>query len=293
VKGWEDAGLSHTAGKWLTFGGRLYAVSMLHENIGFTDFDRRLPPSPVRDAAHPSRARKGFSPLAREAGAGGDFGPIFPLFDNLPDALPFEVTTGAEAAAELGRMFLSPAHLTHWDFEGRCGLPAAWDGHRLCEPTTFRDAAGRWVMLLRDTVYSHRMYRSEWDEASGAWRPGEPTDVPDSPSLSVAAMLADGTVLLVGNQCAPRFDNWDEVTHHVRSPLTVSVSEDGRVFSRVYALRFGPHEWNVPRTQVGGRGPGYQYPDAVVRDGRLWVLYSIGKERIAISSVGLSELGVG
>mgnify|MGYP006309483483 CR=1 FL=1 len=35
-----------------------------------------------------------------------------------------------------------------------------------------------------------------------------------------------------------------------------------------------------------------QYPSAVVLDGKLHVLYSLGKEDIAITSVPLAELGL-
>lgn len=290
VKGWHDTGLAHTALRWLVHAGKLYAVAALHANIGFTDFDNTLPPVPRRDAEHPSRARRGWAPMARCVKDDGTLGPMFPLFDNVPEELACRWERRAETARAMAEMLSTPEFLPNWDFEGRFAFPVAFDGHRLCEPTTCTDADGRAILLARDTAYSHRMYRSLLDEETGLWRPGEPTDIPDSPSLSTTLALADGTVLLIGNQCAPAFDNWDRATHYVRDPLTVAVSPDGKRFVRAFALRHGPHNWNVPQGEVGGRGAGYQYPDAVVSGERLWVIHSVGKERIAISTAPLGGL---
>lgn len=292
VKDWHGTGLTHTAGNAYVVDGRLYAIGLLHDNVGFTDFDNRLPPVPARDDAHPSRARKGYSPMAREILPDGEFGPVFCIGPNAAKDLVYTLAPPPPEAESLYRLHRSPEGLTHWDFDAVCDVPTAYDGHRICEPTTYCRPDGQWVMLARDTVYSHRMYVSLLDPETGAWEPAEPTDIPDTPSLSCCLALPAGEVLLVGNQCAPAFDNWDEVQHYNRMPLMVSVSDDGKTFTRAYSLRTGPHPWNVPIAEVGGRGPGYQYPDASVVDKTLWVIYSIGKERIAVSSVELSALGI-
>ena len=90
---------------------------------------------------------------------------------------------------------------------------------------------------------------------------------------------------------APEFDN-PAHAHYGRDPLTVSVSRDGYLFDRVYALRVGQQQWRVPQREVLGRGGGGQYPDGLVLGDRLYVLYSMGKEDIWISSVALSDLGL-
>jgi len=136
------------------------------------------------------------------------------------------------------------------------------------------------------------MYMSTLDQTTGKWLPAHPTDIPDSPSLSCAAQLEDGTVLLVGNQMAPAFDNGDECGHYSRDPLTVSVSRDGKLFTRCYALRCGVQHYRIPQTEVIGRGGGGQYPSALVHEGKLYALYSMGKEDIWVSSVNLRDLGI-
>jgi len=119
------------------------------------------------------------------------------------------------------------------------------------------------------------------------WPTAQPTDIPDSPSLSDTTVLDDGTALLVGNQMAPELDN-PERRHYGRDPLTVSVSRDGYRFDRVFALRCGTQKLRVP--EVRGRGGGGQYPSAVAHGDTLYVLYSMGKEDIALSLVPLNDL---
>ena len=91
---------------------------------------------------------------------------------------------------------------------------------------------------------------------------------------------------MIGNQVALPFDQ-KQPRHHTRSPLVISVSRDGIVFDFAAAVRTG-----VPAIRVRGKGkgPGYQYPAAIVVGNDLWVLYSIGKEDVAISRVPLDEL---
>jgi hypothetical protein len=70
----------------------------------------------------------------------------------------------------------------------------------------------------------------------------------------------------------------------------VSVSVDGYLLTRAYALRTGEQKFRVPN--VGGRSGGGQYPSGLVYNGRLYVLYSMGKEDIWCSSVQLCDLGL-
>lgn len=158
----------------------------------------------------------------------------------------------------------------------------------MCEPTVYRAEDGRLVMLLRDVCHSHRMYASYFDESSRCWSEALPTDIPDSPSKSVTLNLDTGTVLLVGNQVAPEFDNADQVRSYVRNPLTVAVSPDGYRFEQVYALRA---ETTTPRIEgVLNASPGYQYPTAIVHQDDLLIIYSENKQDICTSTVALTDI---
>jgi len=286
VKPSEETGVALTAGRWVELDGRLYATAQCHENVGFRNVDDTSVRS-ARDKRHPYRQRERRSRLGREVRADGSLGPIFALGKNLPKEFAFDVTLHddasiADVAARVRKAIRSRPR----------GLPRAVEGHPLCEPTAYRARDGKWVMLLRDDTYSHRMFVSVFDEDAGEWPPAQPTDIPDSPSKSDTLVLDDGTVLLIGNQMAPAFDNASEVKHYGRDPLMVSVSRDGYSFDRAFALRCGQQKFRIPRREVLGRGGGAQYPDAIVHDGTLYVLYSVGKEDVAVSWVPLTDLGL-
>ena len=208
-------------------------------------------------------------------------------FGRFPYYAPGTMRLTADAKA-LGAMLASPLGMPPWDFRGTLAFPKSVDGHRLAEPTVYRAADGKYVMLLRDSHYSHRMYATVSPDGR-SWDPAVPTDIPDSPSLTTNVMLDDGTVLLVGNQMAPTFDNPEEIPHYERDPLMVSVSPDGYRFERAFALRCGLRPWRVSPYEVIGRGGG-QYPSAIVHDSTLYVLYTMGKEDVWLSSVLLSAV---
>ncbi len=279
------------AGGWVVHEDRAYGIMALSDCVGFANPDRSSVQD-HRDEEHPFKAREFIGKVARAVDASGgglSLGPVFALPNTrelmagepLTEALapPNEALDGVARALEDAMEERSPA-----------GARTAVDSVRPCEPVYYRARDGKRVCLLRDDEYSHRMYVSLSDDGE-TWPAAVPTDIPDSPSLSDAVVLDDGTVLLIGNHVAPKFDNPDEVRHYPRDPLTVSVSEDGYLFTRAYALRTGVQKHRVPN--VGGRGRGGgQYPCGLVFEGRLYVLYSMGKEDIWISSVGLGDLGL-
>jgi hypothetical protein len=131
------------------------------------------------------------------------------------------------------------------------------------------------------------MYVSTSDDGGRTFTRFEPTDIPDSPSLARTLRLDDGTILLIGNQVATTFDPpKDKARHDTRDPLTISLSADGEHFNRIVALR-----WGAPKHRLKQGGSiGFQYPSAIVHDGRLCVLYTVGKEDVEFSSVELSEI---
>jgi hypothetical protein len=68
----------------------------------------------------------------------------------------------------------------------------------------------------------------------------------------------------------------------------ISISLDGRTFDWAAAIRSG-----AGNVRAGGaaKSPGFQYPSAVATNGSLWVIYSIGKEDVAVSRIPIQELG--
>ena len=290
IKGFNQVGTHGGAAGWVVVEGRLYGLMGLTDCVGFANSDR----SSVQDhedADHRFMVREGLGGVARAVDASGDdiaLGPIL-LMPGGKGLLATEPLTkeiappsaAAQATAEALHHAVAARH--------PAGERTAVDTLRPCEPVYYRAKDGKYVCLLRDDEYSHRMYVSVSDDGK-MWPAAQPTDIPDSPSLSDAVVLDDGTVLLIGNQMAPKFDNPGEIKHYGRDPLMVSVSTDGYRFTRAYALRTGRQQFRVPN--VGGRGGGGQYPSGLVHKERLYVLYSMGKEDVWISSVALRDLGI-
>ena len=112
------------------------------------------------------------------------------------------------------------------------------------------------------------------------WTPPVQITVPDSHSRTCASTLPDnGGIYLVGNQIAKG-----------RDPVTLAIARDGLLFTQHWSVRSG-----APKVRFPGhaKGPGFQYPGAMVKDGMMWVSYSIGKEDIGVTRFPLSSIGLG
>ena len=179
-----------------------------------------------------------------------------------------------------------------WWADASQGVPRkSVDNASLIESFMYRTKEDELVLMLRNwgtpgnPVHNNRMYVS-FKKGAGGWSATYPTDIPDAPSRAQALRLADGRVLLIGNQNAPYFD---AALYLDRDPLTISVSEDGYTFDKVFSFRTGsPSTFRF--SGIGGRNPGFAYSSSIVRDDFLYTLYSVGKEDMAISRVPLSAL---
>lgn len=275
----EAPGFYMTAMKFIPLDGSLYAVAALDCP------DKRL------------------TPVVREIGVTGPVGDIFAIQEDIPafpaDQLGFKLIRPdtpllREKAGRLLQLYLTPQYLPSWNFgiEALFPRPKMVEGYPLCEWSIHQTTDGSFMMLARDLRHSHRMYAGVSDTPDpNSFTPLQPTDIPDTPSKAVTVTLDDGHVLLIGNQLAQEFDRIEKPMHYTRDPLTISISPDGYRFEAQYTLRWeGGRRWRTEAGKVSGRGAGCQYPAAMVLDGVLYVIYSIGKEDIAVSWVPLDRL---
>ena len=145
------------------------------------------------------------------------------------------------------------------------------------EPTWYQRPDGTLVLLLRDDGGSRCLWVSESRNNGLSWSTPQPTNMPDATSKCCAGQLSSGTYYIISNP-NPNGE---------RIPLTLALSDDGFVFSRLAVLR---DEATAPRLSGRFKGPGYQYPNAIERGGQLHVIYSVNKEDIEVQSVCLDEL---
>ncbi len=287
VRGPGEVGHYLYAGGFVSIGDRLFAAASLRQMQGWENADRTSL-QPTHDAEHIFQHSQFLGRIMREVHPDGSLGDIFQFVgDPLPpDTLNFAVMDGVQVVGPELLAQLREVYAGREPKGARSIQPR--DDARMSEPDAYQLADGSWICLLRDDKFSHRMYVSVSKDGAN-WSAAWPTNIPDSPSLTDTCRLDDGTILLVGNQMAPIFDN-PNPKHFGRDPLTLAVSRDGLHFTEVYALRSGQHEYVVERTKVHGRGGGAQYPNLLVHDGSLYVLYSMGKEAIWLTRAPLAGL---
>jgi hypothetical protein len=282
IRNRNEAGIHYVCDRWLIHDETLYAIAYA---------------GPMGTWTRAATAASPCYPVARAVARDGTLGEPFllrplPAGSDLPEYM--QDYRHSEPQAALAQMlqvrYLRNNTVSWFSFLGE-GVPAAGiDGAELIEPFTYRARDGGYVLLMRawghprNPVHNNRMYVS-FSNNLYAWSAPQPTDIPDSPSRAEAVTLANGTVLLIGNQIAHTLDTG---LYLDRDPLTVAVSADGLVFNRVYALRA-----DAPRSYrfagVSGRNLGFGYSSSLVHDGWLYTLYSIGKEDIGITRVPSGE----
>lgn len=132
------------------------------------------------------------------------------------------------------------------------------------EPLWWTLPDDRLVGLFRDNQGSKFLYRSISSDNGRQWSTPVRTDFPDATSKLHGQRLLDGRYVLVSNS-NPR----------ARDPLTLAISDDGLVFTKLAYL-------------VGGRQ--VDYPHTLEHDGHLLVAFAGGKQSVEVLKIKLSDL---
>lgn len=118
--------------------------------------------------------------------------------------------------------------------------------------------------VFRDNRKSGFLYRSFSTDDGRTWSPPIKTNFPDATSKISGLRLKDGRYVLVSNPCPTK-----------RDPMTLSVSDDGLVFTKMLYL-------------VGGRH--IDYPHVMEHEGHLYVAFAGGKQSVEVLKVKLSDV---
>lgn len=142
---------------------------------------------------------------------------------------------------------------------------------RELEPSQYLQPDGTIVMLFRDQSSSFRKLASISTDRGESWTKPVETNIPDARTKQCAGNLPDGTAFMV---CCPSNGKW-------RWPLVLLLSHDGKVFDKAILLRNGSAGDLPPRRYEGRyKTLGYSYPKAFVHQNKLYVGYSVNKERV-------------
>ena len=123
---------------------------------------------------------------------------------------------------------------------------------------------GNLVALFRDNLRSGFLFRAFSTDQGRTWSPPVRTDFPDATSKFNGLRLSDGRYVLVSN-ANPR----------QRNPLTIALSDDGMVFTKLGYL-------------VGSRH--VDYPHVIEHGGHLYVAFASAKQTVEVLKIRLAGL---
>lgn len=292
VKPSTQPGRVLTALRFVETQGKLFAIAEVHDNVGFTKAGRSItsaPMSSVRTDQFSQLARKGLGRLVRDATETKNLGQIHWLnkdkpdaiegFENYPHATVDRLPEVESIRAKLNSVLGQPT----WDFKNDTTELLAPDGTVLLEPTTYKTANQGYVRLWRALNDSFCMY-GQLSSDGVTWSLPTKTPVPDAPAKTVTCRLPSGEVLLIGNQVFNKRGTR-------RDPLTMAVSKNGYHFDRAFAIRWRTPKFRIAAQQrLDGRGTGFQYPSVAIDNNNLWVIHSVNKEAIDVSTIPIDSI---
>ncbi len=132
------------------------------------------------------------------------------------------------------------------------------------EPEWWALPDGRLCAVFRDNARSGYLYRSFSTDDGRNWTKPVRTNFPDATSKVCGLKLKDGRYILVSNPNPKK-----------RDPLTIAVSEDGLVFSKLIYL-------------AGGRQ--VDYPHLIEHEGSLLIAFSGGKQSVEVVKIPIEQL---
>jgi hypothetical protein len=123
---------------------------------------------------------------------------------------------------------------------------------------------GNLTALFRDNRRSGNLYRSFSTDNARTWSTPVRTNFPDATSKLHGLRLSDGRFVLVSN-----------ANPHKRDPLTIAISDDGLVFTRLGYL-------------VGGRR--VDYPHVIEHGDHLLIAFAGGKQTVEVLKIRIADL---
>jgi predicted neuraminidase len=120
------------------------------------------------------------------------------------------------------------------------------------------------MAVFRDNSRGGFLYRSFSTDDGRTWSEPVQTNFPDATSKIGGLRLSDGRYVLVSNPNPKK-----------RDPLTLSLSEDGMVFTKMLYL-------------VGDRW--IDYPHVIEHEGHLYIAFAGGKQSVEVLKVSLKDV---
>ena len=149
-----------------------------------------------------------------------------------------------------------------------------WASHR-CEGAFYQLPDGTINMLLRSGTPI--LYCSQSKDNGVTWSEPFATEFSDDTTKFYFGKLPDGRFYYIGNP----------VSQSGRCPLVLSISSNGIDFDKHYIIE---NKIFPKRFEGLCKGGMYGYPHSLVHGNKLYVIYSVNKESVAVSSFDISKL---
>ncbi|HEU0119960.1 MAG TPA: alpha/beta fold hydrolase [Bryobacteraceae bacterium] len=157
-------------------------------------------------------------------------------------------------------------------------IAAPADGAKLDEPIWWTLPDGVLTAAFRDGSNSRRFYRAFSYDNGSTWTSPVRTDFPDATAKFNVLRLRSGLYVMASN---PNPSG-------KRNPLSLSVSQDGRIFSAQAILRDAPTVY-----RYAGKDPGYagyHYPQLLEQGRYLYVIHAENMEDIVLLRIPLDAV---
>ena len=151
----------------------------------------------------------------------------------------------------------------------------------LCEGSFFQTDEGIIHMLLRVTGkgWKGKLWLTESQDNGVHWSFPVETNFTDNDSKFHFGRLPDKRFYYVGIP--------DTLHHYARTPLVLSLSNDGKLFSKNYIIADEPYTLKKEGLWKGGQ---YGYPDIMIYKDYMYVIISRQKEAIEVIRFKLNQL---
>jgi len=195
----------------------------------------------------------------------------FPYSENLDGSGPWKMS--GFYPQEMGHVSDNP--WSFWKISKGMELPA-----HLCEGSFYQTDDHVLHMLLRSAgvTWDGYLWLTESRDYGSSWSRPVKTSFPDNDHKFHFDRLKDGRFYYVG--CPVSFPR------ERRSPLVLSLSDDGKVFSSHFIIADSPYQRRSEGRYKAGQ---YGYPSTFEHDGFLYIIVSRQKEGIEVLRVNLAE----
>jgi len=194
---------------------------------------------------------------------------------------PNYLLLGQDAARNLRILYsTTPLDSKSWQPAAISGIDLGQGEWR--EPSIFSRPDGAVVARIRASrkqTQNNTMYAAESLDQGKTWRAGL-TNFPDAIAKTSTGNLPDGRAYIVNNPGRPRD----------RRVLAISLSKDGRLFDKAFAIGINPPPVKYPGKYKGADLPGYQGPGSCVWKDHLYVISTASKDDVVVFRIPLTDL---